>query len=637
MAKSNTRLELTWIGKENRPKLEPRILVEDPEKSYHAKFRVRKAEEDGSHEATKNTKGENLRAFVPSCENNPPDLFDNRLIFGDNLLALKALEQEFTGKIKCIYIDPPFNTGSAFEHYDDGVEHSLWLALMRDRFESLRRLMTNDGLFFLHLDDGEMAYAKVLLDEVFGRYNYCNTICMTTNDPSGFKATGATVFSTANYLLVYAKDKSTAPMRKVFIEKSYDTAYSKVLADRSAPYEQWAWEGINDIVARELGFDSVRAAKREMEGAFEAAVAGYAIDNAKRVFRTAAIGGGAALKRAHTIRTSRQRRKVVHVHPGEDVEDFFILNGEQILFYEKRLLDIDGRLVPGETVTDVWTDISWTGISGEGSVEFKNGKKPELLIKRVLDMATGPGDIVLDSFAGSGTTGAVAHKMGRRWIMVELGEHCHTHIIPRMKKVIDGEDQGGISKTIDWKGGGGFRYYKLGPSLIVKDEWDNPVINPEFNAGMLAEAMCKLEGFTFEPNTDIYWQQGRSSETDFIYVTTQMMTKEMLTKLSDEVGPNRSLLICCGAFRCDVSQFENLTVKKIPKAVLKKCEWGHDDYSLEIKNLPIRIDSHEATKNTKGENLRASVPSCETPPRRRFGKGKTKDEGPTLFDMGGLA
>jgi adenine-specific DNA-methyltransferase len=595
MAKSNTRLELTWIGKENRPKLEPRILVEDPEKSYHATQRV-----------TDN------------------DIFDNRLIFGDNLLALKALEQEFGGRIKCIYIDPPFNTGSAFEHYDDGVEHSLWLALMRDRFESLRRLMTNDGLFFLHLDDGEMAYAKVLLDEVFGRFNYCNTICMTTNDPSGFKATGATVFSTANYLLVYAKDKSTAPMRKVFIEKSYDTAYSKVLADRAASYDRWSWEGINDVVARELGFDSVRTAKREVGDAFEDEVARFAVTNAERVFQTAAIGGGAAIKRAATIRQSMQERQRVFVHPGEDVPDFYILNGRQILFYDKRLIEIDGRRIPGEIVTDVWTDISWNGISNEGSVEFKNGKKPELLIKRVLDMATGPGDIVLDSFAGSGTTGAVAHKMGRRWIMIELGEHCHTHIIPRMKRVISGEDQGGISKAVDWKGGGGFRYYKLGPSLIVKDEWENPVINPEFNAAMLAEAMCKLEGFTFDPNADIYWQQGRSSETDFIYVTTQMMTKEMLTKLSDEVGPNRSLLICCGAFRCDVSQFENLTVKKIPKAVLKKCEWGHDDYSLEICNLPRPPQPAVAAE-------KAGVPEPPKRPTRKFGKGK--DTGPTLFDM----
>jgi adenine-specific DNA-methyltransferase len=245
------------------------------------------------------------------------------------------------------------------------------------------------------------------------------------------------------------------------------------------------------------------------------------------------------------------------------------------------------------------------------------------LIERILALATSPSDWVLDSFAGSGTTGAVAHKMGRRWIMVELGEHCHTHIIPRMRKVIDGEDQGGISKAVNWKGGGGFRYYKLGPSLIVKDEWDNPVINPDFNAAMLAEAMCKLEGFTFEPNADIYWQQGRSSETDFIYVTTQMMTKEMLTKLSDEVGPNRSLLICCGAFRCDVSQFENLTVKKIPKAVLKKCEWGHDDYSLEIRNLPVRIEERLTADDADERRLGKRV--------RKFGKGK--DLGPMLFDF----
>ena len=204
--------------------------------------------------------------------------------------------------------------------------------------------------------------------------------------------------------------------------------------------------------------------------------------------------------------------------------------------------------------------------------------KPERLIQRIMELATNTGDWVLDSFAGSGTTGAVAHKMGRRWIMVELGEHCHTHIIPRLKKVIDGEDQGGISKAVNWKGGGGFRYYRLGPSLIVNDAWGNPVINSEFNAAMLAEAVCKLEGFTFAPDADIYWQQGRSSETDFIYVTTQMMTKEMLAKLSDDVGPKRSLLVCCGAFKGDVGQFENLTVKKIPKAVLQKCEWGHDDY-----------------------------------------------------------
>ncbi|EQD45361.1 adenine specific DNA methylase Mod, partial [mine drainage metagenome] len=225
---------------------------------------------------------------------------------------------------------------------------------------------------------------------------------------------------------------------------------------------------------------------------------------------------------------------------------------------------------------DVWTDISWNGISSEGSVEFKNGKKPELLIKRVLDMATDPGDLVLDSFAGSGTTGAVAHKMGRRWIMVELREHCHTRIIPRLKKVIDGEDPSGITKTVDWRGGGGFRYYRLAPSLLAKDKWGNWVINTDYNASMLAETLCKLEGFTYAPSDSVYWQHGHSTERDFIYVTTASLTHEQLQQLSDEVGPERSLLVLCTAFRAKADAYPNLTVKKIPKQALSRCEWGHD-------------------------------------------------------------
>lgn len=189
---------------------------------------------------------------------------------------------------------------------------------------------------------------------------------------------------------------------------------------------------------------------------------------------------------------------------------------------------------------------------------------------RIIEIASNPGDLILDSFAGSGTTGAVAHKMGRHWIMVELGEHCHTHIIPRLKKVIDGKDSGGVTAGTNWQGGGGFRYYRLGPSLIVEDAWRNPVINPAFNAAMLAEAMCKLEGFTYAPSEDVFRMHGRSTEQDFIYVTTQFMSKEMLTRISDEVGPDRSLLLYCTAFRCDPNQFANLTLKKIPNAVLTR-------------------------------------------------------------------
>lgn len=176
--------------------------------------------------------------------------------------------------------------------------------------------------------------------------------------------------------------------------------------------------------------------------------------------------------------------------------------------------------------------------------------------------------------------------MGRRWIMVELGEHCHTHIIPRLKKVIDGEDKGGITEAVGWKGGGGFRYYRLAPSLLEKDKWGNWVINRAYNPAMLSQAVCKLEGFTYAPSDTVYWQHGHSTERDFIYVTTQNLSHDQLQALSDEVGENRSLLVMCAAFRGKPDRFPNLTIKKIPKAVMARCEWGKDDYSLRVEHLP---------------------------------------------------
>lgn len=553
---AETRLELTWIGKESRPRLEPRILIEDPTHSHAA-------------------------------PNGSPEAFENLLVHGDNLLALEALTQAYTGRVKCVYIDPPFNTGAAFEHYDDGVEHSTWLSLMRARFERIHRLLTRDGVLFVHLDESEAAYAKVLLDEVFGRANYLNTICMTTNEPSGFKATSATVFSTANYLLVYAKDKATKPLKRVVIERPYDPAYRFYLENRDAPHAEWTWRSVADVVAEAQGYEDARKAKKALGDGFAALVAEFAIQNARSVFRTAAIGGGAAAKRAKTIAASRQERGAVFVHPAEDVPDFYILGGEQILFYDKRLAWVDGRLVPAEVITDVWTDIGWTGIANEGGVEFKNGKKPEALVRRVLEMATEPGDLVLDSFAGSGTTIAVAHKLGRRWIGVELGDHALTHCVPRLRRVIDGTDTTGISGEVGWRGGGGFRYCRLAPSLLERDRWGNYVLAEAYRRGpdagaRLAEAICKLEGFTYAPSAEHFWMQGRSTERDFLYVTTQNLGEEQLRVLAEEVGDERTLLICCTAFRCDERLFPNLTLKKIPSAVLSRCEWGKDDYSLNV-------------------------------------------------------
>jgi len=170
--------------------------------------------------------------------------------------------------------------------------------------------------------------------------------------------------------------------------------------------------------------------------------------------------------------------------------------------------------------------------------------------------------------------------------VLELGKHCHTHIIPRLKKVVDGNDPGGITKTVAWEGGGGFRYFRLAPSLLEKDGWGNWVINRQYNAAMLSEALCKIEGFKYAPSDSVYWQQGQSTERDFIYVTTQTLTAEQLDELNDEVGRGRTLLVLCLAFRGKTDRWPNLTVKKIPKTVLARCEWGHDDYSLQVENLP---------------------------------------------------
>jgi len=284
----------------------------------------------------------------------------------------------------------------------------------------------------------------------------------------------------------------------------------------------------------------------------------------------------------------------------------------------------DGQVVKTNKLSDFWPhgDLPKADLANEGGVDFRRGKKPEALMTRLVDLVTNPGDWILDSFAGSGTTGAVAHKMRRRWIMVELGEHCHTHIIPRLTRVINGEDNGGITETAQWKGGGGFRYYRLAPSLLERDQFGNWVINTKYNPAMLAEAICKLEGFTYAPSDTVYWQHGRSTERDFIYVTTQTLTREQLQRLSDEVGEGRSLLVMCGAFRVkNLDAFPNLTVKKIPKAVLSRCEWGKDDYSLQIKNLPMKAVEPPAEREPTPE---------ERPRTRAERRGQAM-----LFDMTG--
>jgi adenine-specific DNA-methyltransferase len=528
MSHQKTKLELTWIGKENRPKLEPRILLEDHEKSYHAPHRV-----------------------------TDHDLFDNRLIFGDNLLALKALEQEFTGKIKCIYIDPPYNTGSAFEHYDDGIEHSIWLSLIRDRLEILRGLLTADGSLWISIDDNEAHYLKILCDEVFVRENFVATIIWEKRKSRENRR----VFSfNHDYILVFAKNK-----------QAFELVCNSVALS-------------NDVLSRYKNPDN--DSRGPWQSVSANAQAGHATPS--QFYKLKLPSGRVVEPPKGRCWLYTKERMDEQIAAGNI---WFGTDGDNAPRIKKFLSESSDKGLTPETIWPA-TEVGTNDEAKKGLIELLpdtsvfDNLKPEALLERVIHIATNHGDIVLDSFAGSGTTGTVAHKMGRRWIMVELGEHCHTHIIPRLKKVIDGEDKGGITEAVGWKGGGGFRYYRLAPSLLEMDKWGNWVISQEFNAAMLAEAVCKLEGFVYAPSDTVYWQQGHSTERDFIYVTTANLSHSQLQQLSDEVGGDRSLLVVCSAFRGRKEGYANLTVKKIPKAVLSRCEWGKDDYSLKVENLP---------------------------------------------------
>ena len=548
------KLELTWIGKDVRPELEPRILLEDKTQSYHAKHRV----------------GEN-------------DQFDNRLIFGDNLLALKALEQEFAGKVKCVYIDPPFNTGSAFEHYDDSLEHSIWLGLMRDRLESIRKLLRPDGFICCHIDDSEGHYLKVLMDEVFGRTNYLATLYVQVRYAEKTLKQDMDFHKQVEQIHVYRRAFGARPIleKKEFGFGKFRWAIKEHKAGKATVL------GGKKAIVFAKGEWSLSESDGHIDGLKEIWATGTILDgnSSGRFFRDYLAGrvsqdGLGALYKVESI--------------GDDGLGYRYFTGParatatkgkyfQGVPVGQRREDAEVATVPIENFYDLAG--SFGNCRNEGGVDFRGGKKPEALLRIVLERFSGPGDIVLDSFGGSGTTGAVAQKMGRRWIMVELGEHCHTHIVPRLKKVIDGVDRGGITEAAGWKGGGGFRFYHLAPSLLEKDKWGNWVIHCDYNAAMLAEALCKLEGFAYAPSDTVYWQQGYSTERDFLYVTTATLSHEQLQQLAEEVGLERSLLVLCPAFR-GKGDFPNLTVRKIPKQVLSRCEWGHDDYSLRVENLP---------------------------------------------------
>lgn len=543
------KLELTWIGKGQEPAVEPRILLHDPSRDY-----------------------------------GDPDS-ENMLIHGDNLLALKALEQQFAGKVKCIYIDPPYNTGAAFENYDDNLEHSIWLSLMRARLELLRKLLAPNGFIACHIDDSEGHYLKVLLDEVFGRSNYQTTLYIRVRYSDKTLKQDMNYHKEIEQVHIYRKEFGAIPnfdteivgfeKFRFFITDDGECE-TITLGGKRVDIFQKGHYTIKENDGSEYGLKEIWASGTILDG-----------NSSGRFFRDYLTGriendGLGVLYKVWGI--------------GDDRYDYRYFTGPNRASATKGKYYQgvpQGKLEATEVTKKVaiknFYDLAgnFGNCRQEGSVEFRSGKKPEVLLQMILKYFSNPHDLVLDSFLGSGTTAAVAHKMGRRWIGIELGDHCYTHCIPRLQKVVDGE-QGGISQSVGWQGGGGFKFYELAPTLIVKDRYGNDVIDAErYSPEMLAAAVAKLNGYNYEPDATIFWKQGHSQESSYIFTTTTYLSARQLDEIAREVSPAETLLICCPAFDNGLNtRYDNITIKKIPQSVLDKCEYGKDHYDLNIIDVP---------------------------------------------------
>lgn len=555
------KLELTWVGKYDEKKIEPRILVEDTSKSY----------------------GD------PSSK--------NMLIHGDNLIALQALQQDFAEKIKCIYIDPPYNTGSAFEYYDDNLEHSIWLGLMRQRLILLRNLLADEGTIWIQIDDEEQAYLKILCDEVFGRKNFINIISVNMKNTAGASGGGEDkrLKKNCEFILVYAKDyQELSPFKNAY---DYTEMYQVVLQYREQK-KNWHYTSVlvdpgNKIYVGSTtdgNGDEIKIYKREnpIVKSIKSIMEDENISEKEVYYRYGQLifeaKDAQSSIRKRVIEAKRQYKiddDIVSIeyvpktgkNKGTLYEQFYKGDSCRLFAWLKDISEvIDGVLYKKDKQGTYWDfTSSVNNLTKEGEVQFSNGKKPEALVSRVFSMATEEGDLVLDSFLGSGTTASVAHKMRRNWICVELGEHAYSLCKPRLDRVIQGNDKGGITKQQNWQGGGGYHFYELAPSLLVKNK-KLPIyqINPLYTYDMLCEAICKIEGFRYKVQ-DVF--HGYSSEKRFIHITKEFINAEYIKSLSSRLSDEQSLLVYGIKIQSDLVLPENIEVKRIPKDLLDKCDF----------------------------------------------------------------
>lgn len=528
------KLELTWVGKYDEEKpVEPRILLEDTEKSY-----------------------------------GDPDS-ENMLIHGDNLIALQALQQDFVGKIKCIYIDPPYNTGSAFEYYDDDVEHSIWLSLMRKRLLLLHSLLEDDGFLCCHIDDSESHYLKVVLDEIFGRSNYLTSLYIRVRYPDKTLKSDMDFHKEIEQVLVYRKSSEATPNFD-YDEVGYDKFIYAI--EELGTGKEITLGGKKVTVFEKNEYKIIKKPDGDEYGLKEIWATGTILDgnSSGRFFRDYLNGryeedGYGVLYKVYGI--------------GDDRYDYRYFTGPKRQgatkgkYYQGVPIDkLEAEKIERKKPIGGFYDLagSFGNCRHEGGVEFRSGKKPEALIEMIIRYFSNRNDWVLDSFLGSGSTTATAHKMNRRWIGIEMGDHAYTLCKVRMDNVING-DKTGISQKVNWRGGGGYHFYELAPSLLVKND-KLPIyqINPTYTFNMLCEAICKIEGFKYKPQ-DVF--HGHSSEKRFIHVTTEFVNAEYVRSLSQHLDEGQSLLIYATKIQSDMMLPDNIEVKKIPKDLLDKCNF----------------------------------------------------------------
>ena len=565
------KLELTWFGKDEPMHIEPRLLIENTELS--------------------NTDTD------PNTE--------NILIHGDNLLALKALEPMYAGQIKCIYIDPPFNTGQAFEHYDDNLEHSIWLNLMYERFKLLYRLLEANGMFWIHLDDVEVHYCKVVLDEIFSRHNFVSHITYERSAVAGL-GQGGYLVNTTEHILLYKKGVLPDKVNLSYEELGFNIIkrYNRYVADfgeRKLVREFTAKSNgeivrvyeHTGVVIETISLRDVKNREAEIRSDFAAHI--------DTLFRGNRVQKENEFQ--NDIIDSLEKGKFYSVDyipsrgKNKDEETTLYYNNCELLSWLKDTTTLEnGMLTKSQKMTTLWKhgEIPKADIANEGGVYFPRSKKPEQLLRRIIEMSTEPGDYILDSFLGSGTTAAVAHKMGRRWIGVEMGDHAYTHCKTRMDNVIASSDSLGITKSESWQGGGGYRFYELAPSLINEDPFGEYVINPDYDTDMLAAAVALHEGFTYQPNADMFWKQSVGNEKSYLFVTTRHLNSTFLDSIKDSMEDDEYLIIACRSFESGLDKaYDHITLKKIPQMLLSSCEFGKTDYNLNIVHPPVYEDEED--------------------------------------------